>query len=149
MKNSGQEFETVALAVEGKQAGTYMGSVSWGWSIDGAGTFTQKPLTLVSKGDPSKSFIAAAKQWNSVGSFGNVKAQASPTDIYDASLSVAFTVAKGTDLALKGNAYNVNDVFYNDLTVTGGKETGKSGYAKVSDLKDVGGANPVLKLPIP
>ncbi|HEY4242496.1 MAG TPA: DUF4157 domain-containing protein [Kofleriaceae bacterium] len=148
-KNAGQEFESVALAVEGKQAGTYMGSVSWGWSIDGAGKYTQKPLTLVSKGDPSKGFLAAAKQWNSVASFGNVKANASPTNIYDGTLkSVAFTVAKGTDLILTGNAVGDPEVF-NDLTIGSGKEKGKVGYAKVNDLKDVGGANPVLKLPIP
>jgi len=149
-KNAGQEFESVAVAVEGKQAGTYMGSVSWGWSTDGAGKFTQKPLALVSAGVPSKGFMAAAKQWNSVANFGNVKAGASPTNVYDGTLtSVAFTVAKGDDVTLKGNAYTFKDAEYNDLTVTSGKETGKSGYAKVNDLKDVGGANPVLKLPIP
>lgn len=149
-KNAAQEFESVALAVEGKQAGTYMGSVSWGWSTDGAGKFTQKPLVLVSAGAPSKGFIAAAKQWNSVASFGNVKASASPTNVYDGTLtSVAFTVAKGDDVTLKGNSYTFKDTVYNDLTVASGKETGKSGYAKMVDLKDVGGANPVLKLPIP
>jgi len=149
-KNSAQEFETAAVAVEGKQAGTYMGSVSWGWSTDGAAKFTQKPLALVSKGNPSKGFIAAAKQWNSVASFGNVKANASPTNIYDGTLtSVAFTIAKGDDVRLTGGAYLGGSSSFNDLTVTSGKETGKSGYAKVNDLKDVGGANPVLKLPIP
>ena len=149
-KNAGQDFETVALAVEGKQAGTYMGSVSWGWSTDGAGKFSQKPLALVSKGAPSKGFIAAAKQWNSVANFGNVKANASPTNVYDGTLtSVAFTVAKGDDVALKGGAYAFKDTEYDDVTISSGKETGKSGYIKVNDLKDVGGANPVLKLPIP
>jgi hypothetical protein len=127
-----------------------MGSVSWGWSTDGAAKFTQKPLALVSKGNPSKGFIAAAKQWNSVASFGNVKANASPTNIYDGTLtSVAFTIAKGDDVRLTGGAYLGGSSSFNDLTVTSGKETGKSGYAKVNDLKDVGGANPVLKLPIP
>jgi hypothetical protein len=149
-KNAAQEFETVALAVEGKQAGTYMGSVSWGWTTDAAGKFTQKPLTLVSKGTPSKGFIAAAKQWNSVANFGNVKAAASPTNVYDGTLSsVAFTVAKDTDVALKGGAYVEKGVVFNDLKVKSGKEKGRDGYAKVNDLKDVGGANPVLKLPIP
>jgi len=148
-KDSGQDFETVALAVEGKQAGTYMGSVSWGWSTDGAGKFTQKPLTLVSKGDPSKTFIAAAKQWNSIANFGNIKAEASPTNVYDDAMSVAFTVAKGTDLHLKDGGYYINGAYYGQMDVTSGKEKGKDGYVKVNDLKDVGGANPVLKLPIP
>jgi hypothetical protein len=139
----------VALAVEGKQAGTYMGSVSWGWSTDGAGKFTQKPLALVSKGDPSKTFIAAAKQWNSVASFGNNKAAASPTNVYDATMSVAFTVAKGTDLQLESSGYFINGAYYGKMNVISGAEKGKSGYIKVNDMEDAGGANPVLKLPIP
>jgi Domain of unknown function (DUF4157) len=146
-KNAGQEFETVALAVEGKQAGTYMGSVSWGWSTDGAAKYTQKPLTLVSKGDPSKGFIAAAKQWNSVANFGNVKTTASPTNVYDASYSVAFTVAKGTDVGIRSAAPIHGGETYDDVTINSGKQVGKTGYIKVNDLKDVGGANPVLKLP--
>lgn len=148
-KNAAQEFETAAVAVEGKQAGTYMGSVSWGWSTDGAGKYTQKPLALVSKGDPSAGFKAAAKQWNSVASFGNVKTAASPTNVYDASYSVAFTVAKGTDVAITNAAPIHNEETYDDVTIRSGKETGKSGYIKVNDLKDGGGANPVLKLPLP
>lgn len=148
-KNAVQEFETVALAVEGKQAGTYMGSVSWGWSTDGAGKFTQKPLTLVSKGNPSKGFIAAAKQWNSVANFGNVKTSASPTNVYDASYSVAFTVAKNTDVVIKNAAPIRNDETYDDVTISSGKHVGKTGYIKVNDLKDVGGPTAILKLPIP
>ena len=146
-KNAGQDFETVALAVDGAQAGTYMGSVSWGWSADGAGKYAQKPLTLVSKGDPSAGFKAAAKQWNSIANFGNVKTGANPTNVYDASYSVAFTVAKDTDVVIKSAAPIRNNETYDDVTISSGKETGKSGYIKVNDLRDVGGANPVLKLP--
>jgi hypothetical protein len=148
-KNAGQDFETVALAVEGKQAGTYMGSVSWGWSTDGAGKFTKKPLTLVSKGEPSKAFKEAAKQWNSIANFGNVKTKADPTNVYDGAFSVAFTVAKGTDLTIIDGVYINADEQYDRMQINSGKEKGKSGYIKVSDMKDVGGANPVLKLPIP
>jgi hypothetical protein len=148
-KNAAQEFETAAVAVEGKQAGTYMGSVSWGWSSDGAGKFTQKPLALVSGGAPSKGFLAAAKQWNSVANFGNVKTVASPTNVYDPSYSVAFTVAKSTDVVITSAAPIHNEETYDNVTISSGKQVGKSGYIKVNDLKDVGGANPVLKLPIP
>jgi hypothetical protein len=35
------------------------------------------------------------------------------------------------------------------MNVASGTEKGKSGFVKVNDMKDVGGANPVLKLPIP
>ena len=34
--NSGNYFETTALAIEGEQKGTYYGSVKWGWETDGA-----------------------------------------------------------------------------------------------------------------
>ena len=40
---SGQTFETTAVAVEGKQSGTYMGSVTWGWSVDGSGSSASCP----------------------------------------------------------------------------------------------------------
>jgi hypothetical protein len=146
-KNASQEFETVALAVDGNQAGTYMGSVSWGWSTDGAGKFSKMPFKLVSKGDPSKAFNEAAKQWNSVANMGNVKTKANPTNVYDGTLSVAFTVAKGTDLTIVDGFYIVADETYDKMTVASGKEAGKTGYIKVNDMKDVGGANPVLKLP--
>jgi hypothetical protein len=62
--NAAQTFETVALAVEGVHSGVYMGSVSWGWSVDGAGKFSKLPLSLTTKGNPSTEFTTAAKQWN-------------------------------------------------------------------------------------
>jgi hypothetical protein len=63
-KNAGQTFESTALAVEGKQEGTYYGSVQWGWETDAAGTFKKLPLTLVSSDVPSAEFEAATELWN-------------------------------------------------------------------------------------
>ncbi len=63
-KESGQKFETTALAVEGVQEGTYYGSVSWGWEKNAAGVVTKLPLTRVSKDAPSGAFSAAAQKWN-------------------------------------------------------------------------------------
>jgi hypothetical protein len=62
--NAGQEFETTALAINGTQAGTYFGSVRWGWKTDGEGTFSKIEFTKVTDGVPSKAFIAGAKKWN-------------------------------------------------------------------------------------
>jgi hypothetical protein len=63
-KNAGQLFETTALATRGNQTGTYYGSVQWGWETDDSGKFTQLPLSLVSKGNPTEVFMRAAQLWN-------------------------------------------------------------------------------------
>ncbi len=63
-KNSGQLFETTALAVEGAQKNTYYGSVQWGWERDDAGTFKLVDFKIVSQGTPSAAFMAAAEKWN-------------------------------------------------------------------------------------
>lgn len=68
-ENTGQEFETTALAISGDQQGTYYGSVKWGWKID-QGKFRKIELVLAGKKEPSDNFFEAAKQWNE--GFANV-----------------------------------------------------------------------------
>jgi hypothetical protein len=63
-KNASQIFESTALGIEGAQAGTYYGSVRWGWETDGTGKFKQLPLSLVSSGVPTPTFMKAADLWN-------------------------------------------------------------------------------------
>jgi hypothetical protein len=63
-KDSRHIFETVALATKGAQTGTYYGSVRWGWRTDSSGTFTKIPLTKVSEGVPSSTFMKAGQLWN-------------------------------------------------------------------------------------
>ncbi|MEO1451285.1 MAG: hypothetical protein AAFV07_17270, partial [Bacteroidota bacterium] len=46
--NSGQYFESTAVSMDGPQAGTYYGSVRWGYEIDSSGSFRQLPMTLIS-----------------------------------------------------------------------------------------------------
>jgi len=145
--NSGQHFETAALAVEGAQSGTYMGSVSWGWSVDGSGSYTQEPVALKSKGVPSAEFNAAAKQWNKTSIGGTVKTTADPTNVYDASYSVAFTVARDTEVQVTGAAPIHNNVTYDEVTIKSGTKAGSAGRIKVNDMKETGGAS-VIKLPI-
>ena len=146
--DSGQTFETAALAVAGVQSGTYMGSVSWGWSVDGSGAYKQHPLTLVSKGKPSAGFIAAAKQWNTTSVGGTVETTADPTNVFDAAYSVAFTVAKGTHVLVSRAAPIHANETYDEVTINSGKEKGKTGRIKVNDMKQTGGTA-VIKLPIP
>jgi hypothetical protein len=146
--NSGQQFETAALAVEGAQSGTYMGSVSWGWRVDGAGKYTKDPLALKSKGDPSAGFIAAAKQWNKTSVGGTVKTTANPTNVYDAGYSVAFTVAKDTEVQVTSAAPIHNNITYDQVTIKSGAKAGSTGRIKVNDMQETGGTA-VIKLPIP
>jgi hypothetical protein len=63
-KDSRHIFETTALATKGVQAGTYYGSVRWGWRTDGTEAFTKIPLQKVSDGVPSATFLKAAGIWN-------------------------------------------------------------------------------------
>lgn len=146
-KSSEQVFETAALAVEGRQSGSYMGSVEWGWRIDGAGKFTKLALSKVSDDVPSDGFMAAAKQWNSWTTRGTIKAGASPTDVYDASYSVAFSIAKDTDV-LVSNAWINADIVYNEVTVNSGKSKGKTGRIKTTDMYDVDDGTATIPLPV-
>jgi hypothetical protein len=63
-KDSGQYFETTALAIEGTQKDAYYGSVQWGWERDAKAAFKLVDFKVVSMGTPSASFMAAAEKWN-------------------------------------------------------------------------------------
>ena len=63
-KDSRQIFEVAALATKGAQAGTYYGSVRWGWRTDAAGAHTKVDLATVSEGVPSSTFLKAGEIWN-------------------------------------------------------------------------------------
>jgi len=63
-KNSGQYFETTALAIEGTQKDMYYGSVQWGWERNAKAEFSLVDFKVVSKGAPSANFMAAAEKWN-------------------------------------------------------------------------------------
>jgi hypothetical protein len=65
-----KSFETAAVVLEGKHAGTYLGTVAWGYKRDAG---AKKPvlaptvLTKVSDGNPTPEFLEAAQQWNDQG----------------------------------------------------------------------------------
>src|SRR6185295_15834809 len=56
-KNSGQIFETTALAISGTQKDAYYGSVQWGWTRNDAADFSLVELKAVSQGTPSSIFM--------------------------------------------------------------------------------------------
>lgn len=59
-------FETAALVTTGANSGKYLGSVRWGLLKPSGGKPERNPknIELVSRGDPSLHFFAAAKKWN-------------------------------------------------------------------------------------
>jgi hypothetical protein len=148
--DSGQTFETAALAIEGKQSGTYMGSVEWGWNVDASGKFSQLPVKLKSKGLPTTGFREAAKQWNNTSTEGNIQTIADPTNVYqdNDTYTLAFTVPKDTLVEVRAAAAIKDNVTYDKVTIKSGEKLGQKGRIKVSDLKDTGGGSPVIKLPI-
>jgi hypothetical protein len=62
--NTGQIFETTAVAIKGNQVGTYYGSVRWGWHTDAAGVPTLIPFDKLTDGMPSSTFLASVNAWN-------------------------------------------------------------------------------------
>ncbi len=63
-KDSRQIFEVTALATKGVQAGTYYGSVRWGWRTVGSAKLTKIDLQKISDGVPSSTFVKAAGIWD-------------------------------------------------------------------------------------
>jgi nucleoid-associated protein YgaU len=58
------QFEAAAISMEGEQAGTYYGTVSWGARTDAAGNVALDPLQVVSMGTPTAEFMTSAEHWN-------------------------------------------------------------------------------------
>jgi hypothetical protein len=145
-KNASQRFETAALAIEGTQSGTYMGSVEWGWEIDGTGKFSRLPLKLASDATPTEGFIAAAEQWNKATTAGKFKTAADPTDVYGAGWKVVFTVDKDTDVRVGSPSEHGNEI-YRGVVFLSGPKKGKTGRVKVADIVDVGGGRATIDLP--
>ena len=63
---SGMDFEVAALAEGGSAGAKFVGSVTWGWSLDETGVSKVKPLELKDQGQASEAFFAAAAHFNSM-----------------------------------------------------------------------------------
>jgi hypothetical protein len=59
-------FETSALILDDAWKGPrFLGSIRWGWKTDGPRPMLDpNTIELASPGDPTQSFVAAAKKWN-------------------------------------------------------------------------------------
>jgi hypothetical protein len=149
--NTGMEFETTALAIEGAQAGTYYGSVKWGWNIDASGTVTPIPFAVASQGVPTQNFLAAAGQWNSTTAGGTLKARNSPTQVYarsGGSFTASFTIAQNT-VVLSNGIVNAGNAAYVSITVRGSPNNGQNGFVPATDLVDQNDGPATIDLPTP
>jgi hypothetical protein len=76
-----QTFETTAVALSGPQAGTYYGSVQWGWVKQVLDPLPHVlDLTLTSRNVPSPRFLDAAKAWNASVASGGTKSLELPDE---------------------------------------------------------------------
>lgn len=142
-------FETTALAIEGAQAGSYYGSVSWGWERDGSGTLKLLPFTKVSDGVPSQNFLAAAEMWNTSKTRGTLVAKNAPTQCYkfaSGAFTADFTIAKGDKVTLNSTV-GAGGVEYVSATVVDGAKAGSTTFIKATDMSDKGGGA-TLDLPV-
>lgn len=146
--NTSREFETAALALEGAQENTYLGSVKWGWKRDNAGTLSKVPFALGSMGTPTKAFLGAAKGWNDAKTRGHVTPIANNTKVVDGSGTELFKINTG-DKATQEDTITIADVGYISITMVGGAHDGEVGNVKTSELKDAGDGNDTVDLPVP
>jgi hypothetical protein len=153
--NAKQIFETTAMAFSGHQAGTYYGSVTWGWQTNAKGKFSRIPFALLSNDVPTGTFAAAAGLWNATKTaagaahlrlpmgFGRwtnrddsviVK---NPAKAVDTELA---KVVKNTRVEVTSNGpgekFNKGKDKWSKITVTEGPQIGLVGWTLRGDLAD-------------
>lgn len=143
--DSGQVFETTALAIDGAQEGTYYGSVQWGWQRDGSGNFSMLPLSLVSRGVPSVNFLSAAAVWNGATEDVGLETSADPTHVLADNLRVSFTVPRGTRLQSNGTGQASGNT-YHSVTIQDG--TNRTGWVLASDTTQMDVGRATVNLPL-
>lgn len=145
--NSKQVLETAALAMEGTMAGTYLGSVEWGWQRDAKGVFSPIPVKLKSPGVPSANFLTAATIWNAAKETIGFSAAAS-VDLLDQNdvSKVVTTVKGGTPLTFIAEGV-VNGTTYFLMKTTGSSPA--TGIVEPTELKQLDAGRDTVKLPVP
>jgi len=149
--NSSAEFETTALAIEGAQAGTYYGSVKWGYQRNSAGVLSLIPFALVSQAVPSQNFLAPAEAWNRATARGTLVTRDSPTQCYrfaSGAFTADYTIPQSVQVSMNGGVGG-GDHEYANVTIQGsGSHAGDSTFIRVTSLRDQGGAA-TTDLPVP
>jgi hypothetical protein len=146
--SSKQVLETAALAMEGAMAGTYLGSVEWGWERDAKGKFRTIPVKVKSPGVPSANFRTAASIWNTSKEDVEFVVSAKNVDILsEADPSIVLrNVPKGTRLRFIASGTLNGTTFHLMETVASPVAKGLVEATEVSQ-QDVG--RDTVKLPEP
>lgn len=141
--NSEHIFETTALALQGAQQGTYYGSIRWGWQTDSKGNFSKLPLSVVSQGVPSSTFLKAAEIWNANKSstggdrldlpVPDVKFISNPMGVNVGLGPVYSRIPFGTRVIVLPGFVNM---IQSEVQVVDGPHTGQTGTVLNSDLMD-------------
>ena len=148
---AGMAFETTAVAIEGKQTGTYYGSVSWGWEIDANDVLKIHEFKKVSDGTPSQNLLAPAAKWNASTARGTIVTRSDPTQVYKyrgGQMVPAFTIDKDVTVNISSISA-IGSQTYQWAVPTDATLANKKGYINVSDLADKGGGAPTADLPVP
>jgi hypothetical protein len=151
--NAKQVFETTAMAFSGHQAGTYYGSVKWGWQTKGK--FSRLPFTLLSNDVPTAVFAEAAGLWNASKNVSGAAHIRLPvalgrwTNVDDTQVVKNPAKALGTELAkvpkntrievtTKGGyeKFNKGKDKWWKVTVTEGPQIGLVGWSLAGNLAD-------------
>jgi hypothetical protein len=149
--NSMKEFETTALALDGKQKGEYYGSVKWGWEKDGTGVLKKIDFDLVSKGVPSKNFMEAAEKWNDATARGTLVVKNDNTDAVSMTLVKEFELQKGDEVTQKQTLGSAVQNYISFEVKTSSKDAtlvGKTGIMKLEELEDKGDGVATVDLPL-
>jgi hypothetical protein len=144
--SSEQVFETAALAFEGKMAGTYLGSVEWGWRRDAQGAFTVVPVATKSMGVPSVNFLTAANIWNTAKEDYGFFTDVDPTNILNQDQTLAFTLARGTLLRPFEAGRVGSDIYYHVNVIDG---SGRTGFVLSTDMAQSDFGRDTVDLPVP
>lgn len=150
-KSVSMNFETTAVAIEGKQAGTYYGSVKWGWEFDANGELKALDFAKVSDGTPSQNFLAPAAKWNASTARGTLVTRNAPTQVYGHRgdiLFPSFTLSQNTTVTTTLSFISGADT-YLWATAADGPLIGKQGYINIADMTDKGDGPPTADLPVP
>lgn len=149
--NSMKEFETTALALDGKQKGEYYGSVKWGWEKDGTGTLKKIDFDLVSKGVPSKNFMEAAEKWNDGKTRGTLVVKKNNTNGVSRALANLFKLQKGDEVIQLKTLETTTQSYVSFKVQTSSKDPsliGKKGIMRLEELEDKGDGKETINLPL-
>lgn len=150
--NSMREFETSALALDGKDKGEYYGSVKWGWEKDGTGVLKKIDFDIVSRGVPSKNFMEAAEKWNDGKARGTAVVKNDNTDVEAiTSSAILFKLQKGDEVIQKGTLGTSTESFIKIEVQTSSSDpllVGKIGTINVEHLSDKGDGAATVDLPL-